>query len=102
MTAVSAVRRRKIDPAPIPEVLFEKQDTLARALSDLLIQTTRLGVSSDDAANIAFSTVAQVLCRGIPAEYDQDLLRFFAAAMVMVRTSDSALSIGNMAPVGTA
>jgi hypothetical protein len=71
-------------------------------LSDLLVETTRLGVSSADAVNIVFATVAHVVCHGLPRDCDQDLLRFFASAVVIARTSDGALSIGNMSPVGTA
>jgi hypothetical protein len=99
---MTTVRCRKIDPTPVPEALFDKQDTLARALSDLLVETTRLGLSSADAVNIAFSTVAQIVCHGVPLDCDQDLLRFFASAVVIARTGDGALSIGNMMPVGTA
>jgi hypothetical protein len=52
----------------------DKQDKLALALSDLLVETTRLGVSSADAVNIAFSTVAQIVCHGVPRNCDQDFL----------------------------
>ncbi len=70
---------RTIDPAPIPPALYDKQDQLALALSGLLMETQRLRIASDDAVNIALSTVAQVLCHGVPSEFDQDLLRLFAA-----------------------
>jgi hypothetical protein len=93
---------RTIDPAPIPPALYDKQDQLAQALSGLLMETQRLRISSDDAVNIALSTVAQVLCHGVPPEFDQDLLRFFAAAVLYARMYDSNRNLGNMSAAGHA
>jgi hypothetical protein len=91
-----------IDPVAVPPALYDKQDALALALSGLLKETERLKISSDDAVNIAFSTVAQVVCYGVPQEYDQDLLRFFAAAILYARMDASNVNLGNMSVAGTA
>ena len=46
--------------------------------------------------------MAQVVCYGVPPEFDQDLMRFFAAAILYARMDASNVNLGNMSVAGTA
>jgi hypothetical protein len=87
---------------PGQDLLFDKQDKLALAISAVIGTAGLQGFGPAEVVDLVLGVTAHVLCGGIPAELDQALLDSFQAAIAFARSDAEVPDLARMRVAGNA